>query len=87
MRDLWIYGEASQQILLQRPTNEKGQEFLRRFLKQGFITETDLTQVNQRYQDQENPFISMKVSRKKFQNKRPMNAALRSCSRIEGAIA
>lgn len=76
VRDLWIYGEASQQILLQRPTNEKGQEFLRRFLKQGFITETDLTQVNQRYQDQENPIWPDETTLKTLGSIEPMGEGL-----------
>ncbi|MGF1492205.1 MAG: family 10 glycosylhydrolase [Microcoleaceae cyanobacterium] len=56
VQDLWIYGDASQKAFLQRATNERGQELIQRFLNQGFVTETDLKQIETLYPDQEEPF-------------------------------
>jgi hypothetical protein len=49
VKDLWIYGDASQQVFLQRANNDKGKELMRRFLRQGYLTETDIKQVNALY--------------------------------------
>lgn len=42
VQDLWIYGEASQQTLLQRAGNASGAMLLQRFLGQGFIKADDI---------------------------------------------
>ena len=44
--DLWIYGTAAQQALLQRALNDKGRELIRRFIYQGYITANDVEQVD-----------------------------------------
>jgi Glycosyl hydrolase-like 10 len=44
--DLWIYGGAAQQALLQRALNNKGLELIRRYLRQGYLTDGDVTQVD-----------------------------------------
>ncbi len=48
VKDLWIYGEASQKALLQRAENEAGKELLRRFLDKGYVTSGDISAVSYR---------------------------------------
>jgi hypothetical protein len=54
VQDLWIYGVASQQALLDRALNSKGRELIRRFISRGYITGGDLQQVD-RFYIQEGP--------------------------------
>ncbi len=49
VQDLWIYGEASQQSLLQRAMNSSGAMLLQRFLAQGGIRVNDLKEVNKQF--------------------------------------
>lgn len=49
VKDLWIYGDASQQALFQRAQNQKGLELMRRYVQQGNITANDLAAVNKLY--------------------------------------
>jgi hypothetical protein len=44
--DLWIYGSAAQQALLQRALNNKGRELIRRFINQGYLTDGDVAQID-----------------------------------------
>ena len=46
VQDLWVYGNASQQTLLQRAQNASGVELLRRFLQYGFLRADDLKETN-----------------------------------------
>ncbi|WP_197985581.1 family 10 glycosylhydrolase [Leptolyngbya sp. Cla-17] len=46
VQDLWVYGDASQQTLLQRAQNPSGVELLRRFLQYGFLKASDLKETN-----------------------------------------
>ena len=46
VQDLWVYGDASQQTLLQRAQNASGVELLRRFLQNGFLKANDLKETN-----------------------------------------
>ncbi|MEX0268540.1 family 10 glycosylhydrolase [Leptolyngbyaceae cyanobacterium UHCC 1019] len=46
VQDLWVYGDASQQTLLQRAQNASGVELLRRFLQYGFLKADDLKETN-----------------------------------------
>ncbi len=55
VQDLWIYGGASQQALLQRAINNKGRDLIMRYLSQGTITAADLAAVNQRYPAEPEP--------------------------------
>ncbi len=48
VRDLWIYGEASRNVLLQRAKNEGGKELIRRFLDKGYVTSGDIYAVSYR---------------------------------------
>ena len=55
IQDLWVYGDASEQTLLQRAMNYRGMELIRRFLGQGFITSGDLQDVNLLYPNEREP--------------------------------
>ena len=55
IQDLWVYGEASQQTLLQRALNYRGMELIRRFLVQGFITGNDIKTLNLLYPNEREP--------------------------------
>ncbi len=53
--NLWIYGEASQQVLLNRALNQKGAELIRRFITQGYITQNDIEVVDKQYPNEPEP--------------------------------
>lgn len=53
VQDLWIYGDAARQVLLQRAINNQGLELIRRFLSRGFVNNDDVTQVNTTYPEEE----------------------------------
>lgn len=55
VRNLWVYGEASQQVLLQRAKNDRGRELIKRFLAKGYITSNDVSEVNRVYSKQSDP--------------------------------
>jgi hypothetical protein len=55
VKDLWVYGEASKQTLYQRALNNKGLEFIRRFVEQGTITSKDMAEVDQLYPNEREP--------------------------------
>jgi len=52
VKDLWIYGEASQQAFLNRASSQKGKDLMQRFIQQGFITENDVKAVTEKYPDE-----------------------------------
>ncbi len=54
-KDLWIYGDASLQTLYQRAQNQKGQELIRRYMGQGYLTAQDLIAVDQLYPTEKEP--------------------------------
>ena len=53
--NLWIYGPAANQALLQRANNNKGRELIRRFLEKGYITEADVAQVDEQFPTEGEP--------------------------------
>lgn len=55
VKDLWVYGDASQQALLQRAQNQKGLELIRRYMQQGTVTSSDLAAVNKLYPTEKEP--------------------------------
>ncbi len=55
VKDLWIYGKASQQVLLQRAKSDRGRELIKRFLAKGYITSNDLSEVNRLGGDRNSP--------------------------------
>ncbi|WP_204101869.1 MULTISPECIES: family 10 glycosylhydrolase [Spirulina sp. CCY15215] len=64
VRDLWVYGQASQQVLLERAENNQGRELIQRFLNQGRITAGDISAVRSLYPSEGSP---------QWQNKRSDN--------------
>ncbi len=55
VRNLWVYGSASNQALVQRAGNGKGRELIQRFLRSGYITDTDVAQVDNLYPNEGEP--------------------------------
>jgi hypothetical protein len=55
VRDMWIYGTASQQAFLQRAENNQGRELMRRFLDQGYISVNDVVTVQRQYPNEREP--------------------------------
>ncbi len=53
--DLWIYGSAAREALIQRGTNNKGRALIERFLQNGYITDTDVAQVDSLYPTEGEP--------------------------------
>lgn len=46
VKNLWIYGEAAFNTLLNRALNEKGRYLIERFVNRGYITRSDVAKVN-----------------------------------------
>lgn len=55
VKDLWIYGPAAQQALIQRGGNGKGTELIRRFLQRGYLTDSDIAQTDSLYPTEGEP--------------------------------
>ncbi|MEL7334004.1 MAG: family 10 glycosylhydrolase [Cyanobacteria bacterium J06560_2] len=55
VRNLWIYGPAANQALVQRGSNNKGKELIRRFLQRGYLTDGDVAQVDSLYPTEGEP--------------------------------
>lgn len=55
VRDLWIYGPASQQALYQRATNPSGQDVIQRYHRRGFITLQDVINLTSLYPQDPQP--------------------------------
>ncbi len=55
VKDLWIYGPAAQQALIQRGGNGKGTELIRRFLQRGYLTDNDIAQTDSLYPTESEP--------------------------------
>lgn len=53
VQQLWIYGEAAKQALFQRALNSKGRALIEQFLNQGYVSNSDVDTVNQRYPQEE----------------------------------
>lgn len=54
-RDLWIYGDAAQQAILQRGMNKKGRDLIQRYMSQGSIRAGDIAAVNRLYPGESQP--------------------------------
>ena len=61
VQDLWIYGSASQQTLLQRASNQRGQDLIRRFLAQGYLTNGDIDAVKSLHPQETEPLWQGRV--------------------------
>ncbi|MEG3974642.1 family 10 glycosylhydrolase [Microcoleus sp. herbarium8] len=55
VQDLWIYGPASQQMLLQRASNQQGRDLIQRYLTKGFINTNDVQAVVKQYPNEREP--------------------------------
>lgn len=55
VKDLWIYGPAAQQALIQRGGNNKGTELIRRFLQRGYLRDSDISQTDSLYPTEGEP--------------------------------
>ncbi len=53
--ELWIYGSEARAALVQRGTNNKGRALIERFLQNGYITDTDVAQVDSLYPTEGEP--------------------------------
>jgi len=53
--DLWIYGEASRNALLQRANNYQGQELIRRYISRGHLVNSDLEEVSRLFPEEPEP--------------------------------
>ncbi|MBX2863403.1 MAG: family 10 glycosylhydrolase [Leptolyngbyaceae cyanobacterium MAG.088] len=53
--DLWIYGSAAQNALIQRAQNNKGRELIRQFLTRGYLIEGDLDRVDKQFPNEAEP--------------------------------
>lgn len=58
VKDLWIYGQASRQALLQRGANQAGKELIKRFLDQGYVSSGDIADVSDSQTPQWQSFFS-----------------------------
>ena len=55
VKDLWIYGEASQRALFSRAQNQQGRWLLERYANKGHITANDLAQARRLYPNEKTP--------------------------------
>ncbi len=55
VKDLWIYGDAAQQAILQRALNDKGRELIKRFVQHGSISAADVVAIDKLYVNQSDP--------------------------------
>ena len=53
--DLWIYGDASRNSLLQRAGNYQGQELIRRYISRGYLIDQDLEDVGRLFPNEAEP--------------------------------
>ncbi|MEH1932889.1 MAG: family 10 glycosylhydrolase [Nostoc sp.] len=53
--DLWLFSPATQEALFKRAQNYKGLDLIRRFLSKGYITGTDITEVDKLYPQEGEP--------------------------------
>lgn len=61
VKDLWIYGTASRNALLNRATNSKGRALLDRYMTQGFISPKDVSAIDRLYPDEGSPMWQGRV--------------------------
>lgn len=55
VEDLWIYGEASRQALLQRALNYQGLELMRRYISRGYLVDADVNDIARLYPGEPEP--------------------------------
>ena len=55
VQDLWIYGDAAREELSERAQNRKGRSLIEKFLRQGYITTSNVEAINQLPPEEEPP--------------------------------
>ncbi len=55
VKDLWIYGTASRQALVNRGVNHKGRALIERYVTQGYITANDVLAIDKLYPQEGSP--------------------------------
>ncbi|MEL6229758.1 MAG: hypothetical protein AAFR24_07595 [Cyanobacteria bacterium J06627_3] len=55
VNDLWIYGSAAQNSLIQRALNNKGKALIQQFLSRGYLTDGDIERVDTQFPDEVEP--------------------------------
>ena len=55
VQDLWVYGDSSRQVLLQRALNQRGLELIQRYLQQGYVTASDVNAAAARFPKEGEP--------------------------------
>ena len=55
VQDLWVYGDSSRQVLLQRAMNQRGLELIQRYLQQGYVSATDVNAAIARFPQEGEP--------------------------------
>lgn len=59
--DLWIYGEASRNALLQRAINYQGLELIRRYISRGYLVDGDIDDIQRLYPNEIEPLWQSRV--------------------------
>ncbi|WP_445240210.1 family 10 glycosylhydrolase [Microcoleus vaginatus] len=88
VQDLWIYGPASQQVLLQRANNQQGRDLIQRYLTKGFINPNDVQAVVKQYPTEREPLWQGRIPQAMSVATPPSrreNAASRSASTTPAA--
>lgn len=62
VKDLLVYGRASQQALIKRATNAKGRELISRFVQKSHIGVGDLKELNKKYPREQEPLWQGRIS-------------------------
>lgn len=55
VKDLWIYGQASQQVLYSRAQNNQGRWLLENYVTKGYINENDIATMKKLYPEEKTP--------------------------------
>ncbi|MGL5032219.1 MAG: family 10 glycosylhydrolase [Microcystaceae cyanobacterium] len=55
VKDLWVYGDASYQALINRGMNQKGRFLIQQYLDQGYITVTDIANADRQFKGEGSP--------------------------------
>ena len=75
--DLWIYGDASRNSLLQRASNYQGQELIRRYISRGYLIDQDLEDVGRLFPNETEPL---------WQSRQPSNSSGASATALRPVL-
>lgn len=62
VKDLWIYGQASQEVILNRALHPKGRELLELYVKNGYLTDDQIKAIREKYPDVKTPLWQDKTA-------------------------